>query len=241
MKTSRDVLASMASNYEGIAAAWQRARAMTPEELAALKAEPVTNCPHGMADPKACEDCHAPAVTVDPREIMRIPSEFYDARLSGLPKPLLDGIGPFMASWPPARPMLWLGGNVGAGKTYTACAILRAIHANRGVPGRFWTVAEIVAHYRAASSTDYTGPWTAERLDAALTLAPLVVIDDLGTERKTEFVGETLYRLVDARHRERRPTIVTTNVSADALDHRIRSRLLSGIQVDFTGPDRRMQ
>ena len=55
-----------------------------------------------------------------------------------------------------------------------------------------------------------------------------------------ELVPGKLYRVVDARYRERLPTIVTTNVDPGAIDPRIRSRLLSGIEVRFSGPDRRV-
>lgn len=209
-----------------------------PSEWKDLPVAPT--CEHGHADPAVCPDCVNPPAPIDPAAVMQMPAAYRAARLSDLPKALLDAIGPFTASWPPARPALWLGGNVGAGKTHTACAILRHMYELRGVQGRFWTVADILQCYREASDPDYAGPWTAALLDDALRLAPLLVIDDLGTERWTEFAAETLYRVVDARYREQRPTIVTTNVPADAIDPRIRSRMLSGVQVNFTGPDRRV-
>ena len=209
-------------------------------ERIALEVAPL--CPHGTADPAVCPDCLTPAEQrIDPLELMRIPPEFRDARMSDLPKLLLDKLGPYLASWPPARAFLWMGGNVGAGKTHAACAVLKHLHANRGVTGRFWGAGDVADGWRTASASDYEGPWTAERLDNALMLAPVLVLDDVGAERATDFTSGKFYRVIDARWREQRPTIITTNVPADALDPRIRSRLLSGVQVTFKGQDRRIQ
>ena len=211
---------------------------MSSDELDALMAEPVTNCPHGLADADGCRDCLAPALTFDPVTLMRIPEEFRGATLDRVPATVRDAIAPFLAG---SAAFLWLGGNVGAGKSYTACAVLNHTFLHRGIAGRFWAVTEIADCYRAASSPDYEGPWPAAALDNALMLAPLLVLDDLGKEWKTDFSVAKLYRVVDARHSERRPTIVTTNVDPGAIDLPIRSRLLSGIEVRFTGQDRRRQ
>ena len=214
---------------------------MSSDALAALMAEPDTCCPHGMADASVCPDCLEPAAFgLDPLDLMRIPAEFRGATIATLPRATRSAIAPFIESWPPSRPVLWLGGNVGAGKSYTACAILRAVHRDYSVAGRFWPVSEVADAYRAASDPGYEGPWPAAVLDNALMTARLLVLDDFGAERASEFSTGKLYRVVDARYRERLPTIVTTNVDPGAIDPRIRSRLLSGIEVRFSGPDRRV-
>ena len=70
-------------------------------ERIALEVAPL--CPHGTADPAVCPDCLTPAEQrIDPLDLMRIPPEFRDARMSDLPKLLLDKLGPYLASWPPA-------------------------------------------------------------------------------------------------------------------------------------------
>lgn len=218
----------------------KRAASMSSEELAALMAEDLAPCPHGGADPAACPDCAEPAARTDPNDLMRVPEEFRGAAIAGLPAGVRAAVSPFVEAWPRSMPFLWLGGSIGAGKTYAACAILRAVHREYGVAGRFWPVSEIADGYRAASDPDYTGPWPAAVLDNALMRAPLLVLDDFGAERATEFSTGKLYRVADARYRDRLPTIVTTNVDPAGIDPRIRSRLLSGIEVRFTGPDRRV-
>jgi DNA replication protein DnaC len=55
--------------------------------------------------------------------------------------------------------------------------------------------------------------------------APLLILDDLGTESATAWAREKLYQLFDYRYNARLPTVVTTAQRIDELDPRIRSRL----------------
>jgi DNA replication protein DnaC len=71
----------------------------------------------------------------------------------------------------------------------------------------------------------------------------LLVLDDLGAEKTTEFAITTLYIIIDRRIRDAKRTIITTNLSLkeieDKLDARIASRL-SGMQnVKISMPDYR--
>ena len=48
---------------------------------------------------------------------------------------------------------------------------------------------------------------------------PLLIIDDFGMERGTEYALEQIYNIVDSRYRSRKPLIVTTNLTLDELRH----------------------
>ena len=48
---------------------------------------------------------------------------------------------------------------------------------------------------------------------------PLLIIDDFGMERSTEYALEQLYCIVDSRYRSRKPLIVTTNLTLDEIRH----------------------
>ncbi len=218
---------------------------MSVEERLAIDVAPL--CPHGFADPVACEDC-SPSEETDQEALalarMRIPAGLQGARLwnwepaDGVPRKACEE---YVSAWPPARPFLWLGGNIGTGKSHLAAAILFTARERWGVYGQFWSVSEVADSYRAASSPEYEGPWPAGALDVALKETPLLVLDDLGRERVTGFSEARLFAVVDARYREQRPTVVTTNAGAEDIEPALRSRLLSGIEVRFTGRDRRMQ
>lgn len=46
---------------------------------------------------------------------------------------------------------------------------------------------------------------------------PLLIIDDFGMERGTEYALEQIYNIVDSRYRSRKPLIVTTNLTLEEL------------------------
>ena len=50
-----------------------------------------------------------------------------------------------------------------------------------------------------------------------LNKSELLIIDDLGTERKTDFALEKVYNLIDSRYRAAKPLILTTNLSIDEM------------------------
>ena len=75
-----------------------------------------------------------------------------------------------------------------------------------------------------------------------------ILLDDFGVERGTEYAQEQLFAVVDARYREKRPTIITTNLSLHDLENpqnlsysRIFDRLLElcPVRLCVSGPSRR--
>ena len=74
--------------------------------------------------------------------------------------------------------------------------------------------------------------------------ASLLILDDLGGERLTEWTAERLLGVIDARCRDRKRTVVTTNLTGEELvarySDRIVDRLTDGMWLaTFTGPSRR--
>ena len=72
---------------------------------------------------------------------------------------------------------------------------------------------------------------------------PLLIIDDFGMERGTEYGLEQVFNVIDSRYRSGKPLIVTTNLTLDDLPHsRIYDRLLSMcVPVRFTGENFRQE
>ena len=54
---------------------------------------------------------------------------------------------------------------------------------------------------------------------ARLCRYPLLILDDLGMERGTEYALEQVYNVIDSRYRSRKPLIVTTNLTLDEIRH----------------------
>ena len=77
----------------------------------------------------------------------------------------------------------------------------------------------------------------------------LLVIDDLASERDTEYMGEIVQNIIDSRYRSNLPLIITTNLTSDELKHpstirkeRIYSRLFEMcVPVEVKGSDRRKE
>lgn len=94
-------------------------------------------------------------------------------------------------------------GDVGTGKSFLAACVVNAL-IEEGVPAFMTTTARIVA---AAQATSTNG------VLQQLSRAKLLVLDDLGMERDTEFSNEAINSLIDSRYVARLPIIVTTNLS----------------------------
>ena len=136
--------------------------------------------------------------------------------------------------------VLFLTGTVGSGKTGLACAILRELWLRQSKVGRFMVAPELIRRFQATFG-DATE--SKEDIHRELDLAPLVVLDDYGTEKATEFAAAEMFRLINHRHSEGKGLIVTTNLDPLSLDPRLKSRLTDterSVWLQFTGPDRRV-
>ena len=104
--------------------------------------------------------------------------------------------------------MLW--GDVGGGKTFLAACIANAL-IDQDIPATMTTIPKLVA----AMSKDFG----AERGNVLYMVAnaPLLVLDDVGTERNTEYSNEQVYEIINTRYKSKKPLIVTTNLTMSAL------------------------
>ena len=114
-------------------------------------------------------------------------------------------------------------GGYGVGKTHLAAAIAN-YQAMRGYPAMFVVVPDLLDHLRAAFSPDARTSFD-QRFEEVRTAA-LLVLDDLGTESATPWAREKLYQIINHRYVAKLPTVITTSVSPDDLDPRIRTRIL---------------
>lgn len=136
-------------------------------------------------------------------------------------------------------PSLLLLGPTGVGKTREAYGVVRAM-AETGVVCRWvaTTAADAYARMRPRSGVD------AEDEMRRLTHAQLLLLDDLGAAKTTEWTEEITYRIVNHRYEHELPTLITSNVPpaelAKILGHRVASRLGEmAHRVVLKGPDRR--
>ena len=131
------------------------------------------------------------------------------------------------------QPENWLVFNsmaFGNGKTHLAAAIANHVHA-QGEPVLFIVVPDLLDHLRATFNPS-SGARLDKRFDEVKT-APLLVLDDLGTESATAWAREKLYQLFNYRYNARLPTIITTATPIDELDPRLATRMLDGSRCTF--------
>lgn len=161
---------------------------------------------------------------------------FRDARAS-LPQ-VISWADAFVAGRAGRHHSLMLLGPTGTGKTYQAYGTLRRV-AEAGIRNPFWLgghVSQLLADLRPNGSADFD----------KCANAPILLLDDIGSERTSPWTEETALRLFNHRYESALPIIVTGNGSWDDiaayLGDRMASRLVEMCNlVEVRGQDRRWQ
>ncbi len=138
---------------------------------------------------------------------------------------------------------LLLYGPVGTGKTFYACCIANALIDLR-VPTLVTSFPRLLNRLQAAGFGE-----DKNALVDSLTEYDMIVIDDLGAERKTEYALEQIFNIIDIRYRSGKPMIVTTNLSPKDIKNpdtiayeRILDRIVENCApILIDGPSRRIQ
>jgi DNA replication protein DnaC len=112
-------------------------------------------------------------------------------------------------AFPVADRGLFLLGPPGVGKTHLAVAVLRHVIRHKGARGVFYDTRDLLKVIRST----YDPNNRTEERDVLRPVfeAELLVLDDLGAERTTDWVDETLNLIVNTRYSEKRLTIFTSN------------------------------
>jgi DNA replication protein DnaC len=120
---------------------------------------------------------------------------------------------------------LWLEGSVGTGKTTLAMLVSKeAIEAGHSVA--IYSLPRLLARIRRTYDAD-AGELSYLGFFNRLTSVDLLHIDDLGAEKRSDWVLEQLYAIVDERYATNRSMLVTTNMGVTDLEAQIGERTVS--------------
>lgn len=187
---------------------------------------------------------------------MSTPARYQDAKLEDVPREIRD----LFEKLPTSRRGIFIHGDVGTGKTHIAYALRNAwekpvertrtnllegkeekyLHTRKAL---FWNTTELL---RSIKGDFDKSPAERERAEERLMEHQgLLFLDDLGSERMSEWVAETFYLVINYRYNRMLPTIFTSNFGVADLAERIGDRTVSRIVgssdvVELQGPDRRI-
>ena len=127
---------------------------------------------------------------------------------------------------------LWLMGDVGTGKTTLAMLVSKAAaEAERSVA--IYSLPRLLARIRRTYDAE-AGEQSYLEFFERLTSVDLLHIDDLGAEKRSDWVLEQLYAIVNERYETQRSVVVTTNLDQTALEEQIGPRTVSRL-VEICG------
>lgn len=164
-------------------------------------------------------DCWRDALVDRLVDAARIPARFSKAELATYravtdsPRAALAKALRFVEDFPVVDHGMLFHGPVGVGKTHLAVGILKAVIRKSGAKGYFFETPELLRQVRNTYNTRVDE--TEMGVLKPVIDAELLVLDDLGAEKTSEWVQETLGLVINSRYNARRPTIITTNLQDD--------------------------
>lgn len=115
--------------------------------------------------------------------------------------------------------MLW--GEPGNGKTHLAAAIVNEL-SKKGYIVVFQSVPELLQRIRSTFNSENKENET--QIMRALLECDLLILDDIGAEKTTEWVEEKLFNIIDGRYRKELPTLYTSNLEPKELKNQVGKR-----------------
>jgi DNA replication protein DnaC len=156
---------------------------------------------------------------------------------------------------------LLLTGSIGVGKTHLAVGMLQSLISERGVKGLFFDYRDLLKQVQ----NSYNRNVEVTELEVLQPVfdAEVLVLDELGASKPTDWVWDTVAHILNTRYNEQRTTIITTNYAnqppgggelsapraamreetlGDRIGERMRSRLQEMcVVVEMTGEDFRQK
>ena len=133
-----------------------------------------------------------------------------------LAKARLDA-GCFVEEYPVEKSGLLLIGPIGVGKTHLAVGIIQELIRSKGVPCLFCDYRELLKEIQ--NSYNPQVQTTELEILQPIFNAEVLVLDELGAVKPTEWVWDTVSHILNTRYNDKRTTIITTNFSVQPAGH----------------------
>jgi DNA replication protein DnaC len=120
----------------------------------------------------------------------------------------------FVEEYPLETTGLLLIGSIGAGKTHLAVGIIKELITSKGIPCLFYDYRELLKQIQ----NSYNESVRATELEVLRPVfeTEVLVLDELGAVKPTEWVWDTVSLILNTRYNNNRTTIITTNYPDDA-------------------------
>ena len=142
----------------------------------------------------------------------------------------LDNCIRYARSFGPDTGNLLLTGNTGLGKTHLALAVGRAV----GEQGHTVCYETAISLFTKLEKAKFLPTEESRKEADKLESCDLLIIDDLGTEMPGQFVTAALYGLLNHRLMERKPMVVTTNLTVEEAGKRYSNQIASRLYGEFS-------
>src|SRR5207248_10818276 len=120
----------------------------------------------------------------------------------------------FVEEYPVDNTGLLLIGSIGVGKTHLAVGIIKELLVSKGIPCLFYDYRELLKQIQ----NSYNDSVKATELEVLRPVfeSEVLVLDELGAVKPTEWVWDTVSLILNTRYNNNRTTIITTNYPDDA-------------------------
>jgi DNA replication protein DnaC len=120
----------------------------------------------------------------------------------------------FVEQYPLDNTGLLMIGSIGVGKTHLAVGMIKGLILAKGIPCLFYDYRELLKHIQ----NSYNDSVKATELDVLRPVfeTEVLVLDELGAVKPTEWVWDTVSLILNTRYNDNRTTIITTNYPDDA-------------------------
>lgn len=162
-----------------------------------------------------------------------IPERYKNVKYEDAPQKIRE----MFENIPITKKGLYIHGDVGTGKTHIVHALTK--HSS----SRFYNITSLLRRIRADFSRQ---AYDRENLEEDIIgTNSLVIIDDIGSEKISDWVSETFYHIINQRYNDMKPMIFTSNFEIKDLAERIGDRTTSRIVemcdvVELVGKDHRL-